>query len=353
MPGDDVMNREALVSVILPAYNATGYLDRAVQSILQQSYKSFELIIINDGSEDETWKLIETYDDPRVIGVNFEQNQGLINVLNHGLELARGKYIARMDADDIALPERFNKQVEYLEQHPDCGVCGTAVINFNGSGGTCKAIYPCKHKEIIAALSLFERNICHPTAMIRTSVLRENKIKYKEEYHYTEDYMLWLDILRHSRLHNLKEPLLLYHRHDDQVSVRHYSEQMNNVRRIISEQLEGLLLSGERNYPVNTYINFLVQEQNRSERYITEEQSRVVCRDLFNYVQNQESMDSLYARRILLFKAMRASFRYKFSLGCKVKSVVNCLFKEPRLFFASATEFISLIAISRFKSKSR
>lgn len=345
--------REALVSVLLPAFNAEDYLDRSVQSILQQSYINFELIIINDGSKDDTWNLVESYDDPRVIGVNFKQNHGLIHALNHGVELAQGKYIARMDADDIALPERFEKQVEYLEEHLDCGVCGSAVINFNDSGGTCKATYPCKHKEIIAALRLFERNICHPTAMLRASVLRENKIRYKEKYQYAEDYVLWLDISRHSRLHNLTEPLLLYYRHDDQVSVKHYSEQMGNVRRILREQLERFLFSDERNYPENVYIDFLVQEVNSTKRSITEKQSRGVCRDLFNYARNQESIDSLYARRILLFKAMRASFRYKFSIACKVGSVVNCLFKEPRLFFVSISEFINLMMIGRFKSKSR
>jgi glycosyltransferase involved in cell wall biosynthesis len=322
-----------------------------VQSILQQTYQNFELIIINDGSRDGTWGLIESYKDSRVVGVNFEQNRGLINVLNHGLKLARGRYIARMDADDIALPKRFEKQVEYLEDHLDCGACGTAIINFGESGKTHKMAYPCKHEEITAALKLFERNICHPSVMLRTSVLRENNILYREEYLYAEDYKLWFDISVHSRLHNLKEPLLKYYTHSDQLSAKHYPAQMDASRYIVQEQLQEFLVSDERRFPEGMYIDFLVQEINGNRVGVTAAQSKEVYSDLLEYVRVENDIDFLYARRILLFKAVRASFQYKHSHFEKVKRAVACLLADPKLFIMSFTEFIRLALVYRFKSK--
>ncbi len=345
------MNSHALVSVLLPAYNAEDHLERAVQSILQQSYMNFELIIINDGSSDGTWDLIESYNDPRINGINFEQNQGLVQRLNHGLKLAQGKYIARMDADDIALPKRLEMQVDFMDQHAECGACGTAIVNFGENGKTCKMSYPCEHNEIVAALSLFERNICHPTVMLRTSVLRENNIYYKSGYLHAEDYMLWVDISRYSMLNNLSEPLLMYYRHEEQISAKYYAEQMETSRRIIKEQLEDFLLSKARRLPENVYIDFLLQEINNTQRWITEAQSREAYIELLRYSAERESVDFVYARKILLFKALRASFQYNFSLIDKVKSAFYCLFKDPRLVFRNASEMIGLIYIRRLKPK--
>ena len=345
------MKSNALVSVLLPAYNAIDHLDRAVQSILQQTYNNFELIIINDGSQDSTWDIIKSYKDPRIIGVNFEHNQGLIPVLNHGLGLVRGKYIARMDADDISLPQRFEKQVAYLEENIDCGVCGTAIINFCPRGKTQKMAYPCKHREIIAALNLFERNICHPTAMLRASILKENSISYRKEYLHAEDYMLWLDLSRHSRLHNLQEPLLMYNRHSDQISAKHYPAQMETSRYIIQAQLKEYLSSDDRKFPENVYVDFLVQEINGARIGVTETQSRTVYRELLDYVRDSDDIDFTYAKRILLFKAFRASFQYKHSVAGKIMNAAACLFADPKLIFENISEFVRLALISRLKPR--
>ena len=112
------------VSVLLPVYNGAAYLEQAVQSILDQTYGYFELIVINDGSTDESSSIIERFKDARIRLYN-QQNQGLAASLNHAVELSKGKYLARQDQDDVSFPQRFEKQVRFLESHPRCGMVGT------------------------------------------------------------------------------------------------------------------------------------------------------------------------------------------------------------------------------------
>src|SRR5690606_1184748 len=112
--------------IILPAYNAEKYLAEAIESILNQSFKDFEFIIINDGSKDRTEDVILSYNDPRIVYLNNEANLGLIDKLNKGFNIARGKYIARMDADDISSPERLYIQYQFLENNPDYVICSSS-----------------------------------------------------------------------------------------------------------------------------------------------------------------------------------------------------------------------------------
>ena len=118
------------ISVIMPAYNAEQYISEAIESILGQTFADFEFIIIDDGSSDSTSGIIASYKDSRIRYFRNEKNLGIVGALNRGLALAAGEYIARMDADDISLPERFQTQCAYMEKHPDVGVCGTAIKVF-------------------------------------------------------------------------------------------------------------------------------------------------------------------------------------------------------------------------------
>src|SRR5690606_13489679 len=119
-----------LISVVLPAYNAELYIKEAIDSVLAQTFTNFELIILNDGSTDKTEEIILSYQDSRIVYVKNEHNLGLIGTLNKGMALAKGKYIARMDADDICFPERFEKQVAFLEKNKEYIICGTSAYRF-------------------------------------------------------------------------------------------------------------------------------------------------------------------------------------------------------------------------------
>ena len=121
------------ISVLMSAYNSEKYISESIESILNQTFKDFEFIIINDGSSDNTAKIIQKYaeKDERIRFINSKQNQGIIAALNPGFSMCRGEYIARMDSDDISLPKRFEKQIEYMDKHSECGVLGTSIIIFD------------------------------------------------------------------------------------------------------------------------------------------------------------------------------------------------------------------------------
>lgn len=197
-----------LVSVILPVFNSEDTISIAVDSILNQTFTDFELIIINDGSKDKTEKIILSYKDPRIVFIRNEFNLGIVKSLNKGLKLAKGKYIARMDADDISYPIRFDQQVSFLESNKDIGICGTAVkASINGKEKI--LYYPFDDKNI--RLQLLDRpSFSHPSIMIRNDVIKEYQISYCSEFEHNEDYRLYIDLLKITRSGNLRTPLLYY-----------------------------------------------------------------------------------------------------------------------------------------------
>lgn len=207
-----------LVSVILPVYNAECTVLETIQSIIDQTYKNWELIIINDGSTDNSVNIIKSFHDDRIKYFANEGNKKLIYTLNRGLNLASGKYIARMDADDICKRERFEKQVNYLENHPKVIVCGTQIEYFgNKSSNFRKLIFPLKDRELKDMLAL-STCFAHPSVMIRRSVLEDSGIAYNYDFINAEDYCLWIDLSRYGKFANLNERLLMYRISDTQVS---------------------------------------------------------------------------------------------------------------------------------------
>ena len=160
------------ISVIMPAYNAEKYIAQAIESILGQTYGDFELIIINDCSQDRTEEIVLSYDDPRIIYLKNEQNLGVAKTLNRGLEVAKGRYIARMDADDIAMLERFAKQIAFLDSNADVAVLGTNVEIFNEEGTICTG-WSATNTEQMKVDLLFSCGLAHPSVMMRTEIIRE------------------------------------------------------------------------------------------------------------------------------------------------------------------------------------
>lgn len=231
------------VSVIMPAYNVEKYVGEAIESILNQTFTDFEFVIINDGSTDDTASIIKQYakKDKRIKFINNKKNQGLIAVLNQGLDLCVGEYIARFDSDDISRPTRFEKQVRYMDAHPKCGVVGTWAEKF-GPNVMHRVI---KHPETIKLLDLFlyGSQVVHPSAMLRRAVLVNNNIKYDPRYKYAEDYAFWAEIVKYSEIHNLQEVLLDYRWHDSNVSVTHNKAQKECTENIRTNIISNLLCS--------------------------------------------------------------------------------------------------------------
>lgn len=211
-----------LVTVLMPAYNAGLYIGEAIDSILSQTYTNFEFLIINDGSTDNTVAVIESYNDPRIRLVSNDKNRGLIYSLNRGLELARGKYIARMDADDITVDIRFEIQVKFLEAHPDIDILGTALVYLDTPY---EIHHPLYHDDIIIGL-IDNSTIAHATIMMRTETVIAKKLIYEEEYKHIEDYRFWLQaVIKGVKFANIDNVFYQYRTHPEQVCSVNYELQ--------------------------------------------------------------------------------------------------------------------------------
>jgi len=219
------------ISVLMPVYNGEKYLPEAIESILYQTYANFEFIILNDGSTDKTEEIILSYDDPRIVYVKNETNLQIVKTLNKGIALAKGEYIARMDADDISLPQRFAKQIEHLTKNRDIDILGTQYVNFGAFESF--SSNPLSHEEIKVAL-LFNSAMAHPTVMMRSNVFQ--KIKYQEVFNKAEDYALWVEAVDTFRFANLPEYLLKYRRHRSQTDQEIQTSAADTIRKIMFEK---------------------------------------------------------------------------------------------------------------------
>ena len=226
------------VSVLLPVYNGGRYLRSAVQSILAQSFTDFEIIAVDDGSSDDSLSILKSFSDPRLIVVQHECNSGIVATLATGLARCTGKYIARMDADDVALSERFEQQVAYFEGHPEVGVVDTVQTVIDEQDRPIgKSNSPVVESADI--LSTLPKRNClgHPSVMVRGNVLR--KYGYRNVAY--EDYDLWLRLAADGMpIVKLKTPLLLFREHaasitgKDAIGIRHFLKIIHTKRFYLS-----------------------------------------------------------------------------------------------------------------------
>lgn len=195
----------------MPVYNGAAYLAEAIQSILDQTFTDFEFLIIDDGSTDDSYSVVTSFSDSRISLHRNENNQGLVNALNFGLELARGEFIVRMDADDISLPVRLSRQVAFMNANPDVGICGSWLQAFTGTAHS-DWYSPLSHNKIYARL-LFQSALFHPTVLMRKSLLITHALRYQSDFPHAEDYGLWSRIQPYCRFANIGEVLLHYRIH--------------------------------------------------------------------------------------------------------------------------------------------
>jgi glycosyltransferase involved in cell wall biosynthesis len=199
------------VSVILPVYNGEKYLREAIDSILAQTFSDFELLLLNDGSTDASESIIQSYADDRIVYIKNEKNCGLIYTLNKGIDLAKGEYIARMDADDIAFAKRLEKQLAFLEKAN--ALLLFTRVNLIDAGGNSLPNWADDAnnttQEQIKSFLKKDNCLAHPTVMGKASVFKKYRYRYNQKY--SEDYDFWLRCLADGlRLEKLPEPLLLH-----------------------------------------------------------------------------------------------------------------------------------------------
>lgn len=231
----NVLKDKIMVSVIMPTYNTPEeYLKKSIESILNQSYKNIEFIIISDGSiQDE--KIIKQYNDARIKIIKHRKNEGIAKSLNEAIDMSKGKYIARMDSDDISLRNRIKKQVKYMEKYKNIMVCGMEAKCI-GKSNRIKCIYNKKPEEIQIQL-LYMNCLIHPSIMMRKSFLDENKIRYNEEYTCSQDFELWARIVEKNNFAIIPKIGLLLRIHNSQISQRKGKIQKELREKIIDSNL--------------------------------------------------------------------------------------------------------------------
>ena len=196
------------VSVLMPSYNSAPYLREAIESIRCQTFQDFELIIVDDGSDDHSAAILAecSAEDSRIRIIRNDRNRGIVYSLNRGLRACRGEYVARMDADDIAVKERLEKQVVFLDKHKDVIVLGGAAAYVDRAG---KELDVVGRSQVNRSL-IYRNPMLHPTIMLRRQVLEQLQLGYLEKYRYAEDYFLWLQLSRSGKLAAQDEIILKY-----------------------------------------------------------------------------------------------------------------------------------------------
>ncbi|MDD4955310.1 MAG: glycosyltransferase [Candidatus Omnitrophica bacterium] len=226
------------VSVILPVYNCERYISQAIDSILNQTFQDFELIIVNDGSQDKTRRIIDSYKDARIIVVENEFNEGAVPSRNKAIALAKGEYIALQDADDKSLPEKFSKQVKVLDENSSIGAVGSYFVFSDMAGKESYiAAMPCDNKTIQERLPL-EFIFCHCSIMFRAKIIKALG-GYRKELFLSEDYDLLLRVSEVSQIVNIPEVLYAYRLNHQSSSLTRRCEQ-----RIVNDLVKEL--AGER-----------------------------------------------------------------------------------------------------------
>ncbi len=207
-----------LVSILMPVYKTAAFLKEAVDSILTQSFTDFELIVLNDCSPDNADEILDAYTDPRIVRYKGEKNVGLSNVLNVGIEMARGKFIARMDSDDLSMPDRLRVQVDYLEVHPEVDLVSVGMRLFGAKEGVWVRE---QNPEKVKINALFHSPVLHASSMWRKDRFDEKALRFRQEMVPAEDYDLWVRALvKGLTLVNLPVVLYQYRIHPNQATTQ-------------------------------------------------------------------------------------------------------------------------------------
>lgn len=278
------MSQLPLVSILLPAYNAEKFIANAVNSMLDQTYSNIEIIVINDGSTDSTEKIVLEFKDPRVILHNNDGNIGLIATLNKGIDLCNGKYIARMDADDISYPERIKLQVNKMESDSSIGICGTAFDQYSANtlykSHEIRPDYPLDNDTIQVNL-LHHIRLCHGTAIFKKEVLE--KFKFDSDYSHAEDFELWTRIQDEYQMANIPESMYCVYQHGDNVSIVHNDTQSNNTIKIIANQLSKFAGSKVSKKTAELYRRFCYSD------FVMTKDEIIVIGELINQLNNNNN----------------------------------------------------------------
>ncbi|MCS6822061.1 MAG: glycosyltransferase [Microscillaceae bacterium] len=344
------MTLEPKVSVILPFYNAEKYLAQAIESILNQSYHNFELLLLNDGSQDNSLEIATRFQskDNRIQIYSHATNLGLIPSLNTLLKKVspETKYIARMDADDWCHTDRLKKQVAFLENNPHFVGCGSNMAYVDVEGNLLQnSNLPQNYPEILV-LSLFTIPFCHPSILVKKSfwLNTQNNFFYLSNFPYAEDYELFSRMLLQGAFCNLPEVLYFYRRHTESICYQHSDLQLNSLKLIYQQNLQRLdLLPTERelalhyqltrNYKaesfleikhIHDWLNKLWQANQRKKIYPNQELWQTIKNIWLKFTAGKTFLGLQFG---IFFAKSRFSVYQEWDIWQKIKFWIKCLLK--------------------------
>jgi glycosyltransferase involved in cell wall biosynthesis len=298
--------RAPSITVVMSVYNGEKYLAEAIQSVIDQTFTDFEFVIIDDGSNDNTLEIIQSFmsSDSRIV-LRSRKNKGLVASLNEGLAIAKGKYVARMDADDISLPTRFEKQFSFLENNFDIGVCGSWIEVFGENFKKKLWKMPTRDEELKPKL-LFSVPFAHPSVMIRKNIIDQSGLRYKTDYKDAEDYKFWLDLSTHTQFSNIPEVLIRYRYHKESIShVADYKCGDERFQTISSIQKEVLSLFDVKLSPENQKNHFIVALNERV-KYNCIDLTKI--REHFKFLLKSNQKHKIFNQKSLYFLLARKYF---------------------------------------------
>jgi glycosyltransferase involved in cell wall biosynthesis len=207
------------VSVLMSCYNGARWLHEAIDSVLAQTFEDFEFILVDDGSTDETWNIIQSYrdQDQRMVAIS-KKNTGLADSLNLGIARARGAWIARLDADDLCEPTRIEEQLDFVRNHADVVLLGAGFIEIDEQGRSMKKhLYPLRHRELVRHLERLQRFFPHSSALFRRRIAQDAGC-YNHLFRKSQDWDLWLRLAERGRIASLENCLVVVRKHSEQIS---------------------------------------------------------------------------------------------------------------------------------------
>jgi glycosyltransferase involved in cell wall biosynthesis len=314
-----------LISVVLPVYNVEQYIEECMNSILNQTFQDFEILVIDDCSTDNTLNIIKSFNDKRIVIIEKEKNKGLIDSLNIGFKAAKGKYIARVDGDDINALERFEKQVKFLEENTDIQACGSWLQAFGKYNTTIR--HKETHNEIQAYMLL-----SNPMSLGATMLSRKayTSFEFDKTMWHVEDYDFWARTVWNCKLHNLQEVLYYYRAHSNQVSTKFKQTQLEN------DIIIKLNLFKKIEYNQDEFSDSLLIKIMYSSAYITTNELTSFFKWTIVLIKNNRLYDPIYlvevlnniTRNIVFDVYFRSNGRKGINKKWRLKALLFLPFKE-------------------------
>ena len=224
------------ISVIIPVFNAESFLAESIESVLNQSFSDFELLLMDDGSTDRSEEIVKSYDDKRIR--YYPCKHDFIETRNKGKQLAKGKYIAQLDHDDIMMPDRLQIQYDFMEDHTDIAACGGYIECFGKYSRVLRL--PLEHGELLPFTITFVP-IHNSSGFIRREFLIKHKIRHRRGYSFAEDFKFWTDIIKIGKLANIPEILIRHRTSDEQTSIKYRKESLEASNRIQLDMIDYFL----------------------------------------------------------------------------------------------------------------